>query len=94
MSAKPYFEKKVVISNALGIHARPASMIVKTANQFKSDIFLVKNSEVVNGKSIMGIMILAAGKGSEVLIRAEGEDCERAVMALVELIDGKFGEEK
>ena len=86
-------EKKVRISNKLGLHARPAALIVKTAAKFVSDIFLVKDGLQVDGKSIMGVMMLAAAYGSEIIIRAKGPDKEAAVEALEALIQSKFDEE-
>jgi len=86
-------EKEVSIVNELGIHARPAAMFVKLANTFTSEIFIEKDKEQVNGKSIMGIMMLAAGKGTKIIIRAEGEDADSAVDAIEKLITDKFGEE-
>lgn len=86
-------EKEVTIVNELGIHARPAAMFVKLANKFLSEITVEKGAEQVNGKSIMGIMMLAAGKGSKVKISAVGEDAALAVNEIEELIAGKFGEE-
>ena len=64
--------KELVVTNKLGIHARPAAMFVKTANRFECDIFVEKDGERVNGKSIMGLMMLAAGPGSKLLIHVEG----------------------
>jgi phosphocarrier protein HPr len=85
-------ERRVTVVNAHGIHARPAAEIVKTAARFTCDIKLEKEGLEVNGKSIMGVMMLAAECGSEVIIRADGADADAAVMALAELIAGKFGE--
>jgi len=85
-------EKKVLIQNKLGLHARPAALFVKTANQFDSDIDVIKDGEKVNGKSIMGIMTLAIGCGTEITIVATGTDCQAAMSALEELIQGNFGE--
>jgi len=82
-----------LVANKLGIHARPAAMFVKTANRFSCDIFVEKDGEKVNGKSIMGMMMLAAEYGSEITIRACGSDAEGAVRDLAALIDGRFGEE-
>jgi phosphocarrier protein HPr len=86
--------KNFLVSNKLGIHARPAAMFVKTANRFTCDIFVEKDGEKVNGKSIMGLMMLAAGPGSRLTIYAEGHD---AVQALAELeiliLHRKFDEE-
>ncbi len=86
-------EQEVVVQNKLGLHARPAAQLVKTAAQFKSDIYIRKNSQVVNGKSIMGVMMLAAGKGMRLTLIADGEDEQQAIAALKELFDRKFDEE-
>jgi phosphocarrier protein HPr len=86
-------ERRVTVVNAHGIHARPAAEIVKTAARFTSDIKLEKDGLEVNGKSIMGVMMLAAECGSEVIIRIDGADAEAAADAIVALIAGKFGEQ-
>jgi phosphocarrier protein len=86
-------EKKVTITNRAGIHARPAAMLVQTANQFASDIYFEKDSERINGKSIMGIITLGATYESELSIVAEGEDEAEAVEALSRLFENKFQEE-
>ncbi|MBA2707981.1 MAG: HPr family phosphocarrier protein [Gemmatimonadaceae bacterium] len=85
-------ERSVSIVNKLGIHARPAAEIVKAASRFKSDITIVRDDLEVNGKSIMGVMMLAAECGSKVLLRAEGDDAEGSVDALAALIAAGFGE--
>ena len=85
-------ERSVQILNKNGLHARPAAEIVKISGKFQSEITLVRDGMEVNGKSIMGVMMLAAGKGSSVLIEAEGADAEAALRALQELIANKFGE--
>jgi phosphocarrier protein HPr len=85
-------ERAVTIANKNGLHARPAAEIVKTAAKFKSEITLIRDDLEVNGKSIMGVMMLAAEFGSTLLLRAEGPDEAAAVAALAELIEGKFGE--
>ena len=85
-------ERPVTIVNKNGLHARPAAEIVKTAAKFKADITLVRDELEVNGKSIMGVMMLAAEYGSTILIRAEGADAQAAADALAQLIEGKFGE--
>jgi phosphocarrier protein HPr len=85
--------KELVVTNKLGIHARPAAMFVKIANRFECDIFVEKDGERVNGKSIMGLMMLAAGPGSKLLVCAEGEDAARAVVELEGLIKRKFDED-
>jgi len=85
--------KELVVINKQGIHARPAAMFVKAANRFECDIFVEKDGEKVNGKSIMGLMMLAAGPGSKLLIHAEGQDAARAVVEIETLIKRKFDEE-
>ncbi len=85
--------KTFTISNKLGLHARAASHFVQVASKFESEIFVSKNEQEVNGKSIMGILILAAPKGAEILVKAVGPDASQAVVALGELIDNRFGEE-
>ena len=85
-------EREVRIVNKSGLHARPAAEIVKTASKFKSDITMVRDDLEVNGKSIMGVMMLAAEFGSTLLVRASGPDAQQAVDAIVGLISGKFGE--
>lgn len=79
-------KKKVVVKNKLGLHARPAALFVQTANKFTSRITVYKNSEKVNGKSIMGILILGAEKGSQITIEAQGEDAEVAVSELERMV--------
>lgn len=90
---KKVFQRDIVVVNKLGIHARPASMFVKTANKFKSDIFVQKGDEKVNGKSIMGLMMLAAGPGSKLHVTAEGDDGPEALKEIEALIKRKFDEE-
>ena len=88
--------KKVTLTirNRLGLHARPAALFVQTANLFQSDIEVQKGKrkEKVNGKSIMGIMTLAAGQGSQITITASGPDSAKAISSLTRLIRGNFGE--
>lgn len=84
--------KELTISNKLGIHARPAAQFVKTANQFESDIRVEKDGEEVDGKSIMGLMMLAAGHGSRLNIMAEGNDADDALSALESLVVRNFEE--
>jgi phosphocarrier protein HPr len=86
-------ERAVVIQNTYGLHARPAAEFVKAAHAFESDIRVRKEDLEVNGKSIMGMMMLAAERGAEIVIRAAGADAETAVDALCALVDGRFGEE-
>lgn len=85
-------ERSVEILNKNGIHARPAAEIVKTAGKFKSQITLVRDDLEVNGKSIMGVMMLAAECGAQVQLRADGPDATEAVEAISSLIASKFGE--
>jgi phosphocarrier protein HPr len=85
--------KAVTVINKLGVHARPAALFVKTANKFESNITVERDGEQVNGKSIMGIMMLAAGQGAKLIITAEGPDAEAAVRELESLFHRKFDEE-
>ena len=78
--------KELIVLNKLGIHARPAALFVKTANRFSCDIFVEKDGERVNGKSIMGLMMLAAGPGSKLLLLTEGPDAAKAVLELEALV--------
>ena len=86
-------KKAVTIKNKLGLHARPAAEFVKIAAKFKSSIYVSKNDRTVNGKSIMGVMTLAAEMGSELCIQATGNDEKEAIEALVELVNNKFNED-
>ena len=81
-----------MVSNKLGIHARPAAMFVKTANRFDCEIFVEKDGEKVNGKSIMGLMMLAAGPGSTLTVSAQGQDASQALAELETLFKRKFEE--
>jgi phosphocarrier protein len=85
--------KELVVTNKLGIHARPAAMFVKTANRFDCEVFVEKDGETVNGKSIMGLMMLAAGPGSKIRVQAEGADASQAVHEIEALLKRKFDEE-
>ena len=85
-------ERVVQIMNQAGLHARPTAEIVKLAAKYKSDITIVKDDLDVNGKSIMGVMMLAAEHGSTILFRAEGPDADAALDALATLVSNKFGE--
>ncbi|MFM2448472.1 MAG: hypothetical protein RIS44_922 [Pseudomonadota bacterium] len=82
----------ITISNKLGLHARASAKLTKLAGSFKSEVFMSRNGRRVNAKSIMGVMMLAAGLGSEVEIEVDGEDEAAATQALVQLFDDKFGE--
>jgi phosphocarrier protein len=85
--------KELIVINKLGIHARPAALFVKTANRFDCEIFVEKDGEKVNGKSIMGLMMLAAGPGSKLLVHAEGQDAAHAVGEIELLLKRKFDED-
>jgi len=89
----PMAKKDFTILNKLGIHARPAAQFVKTANRFQCDIYVEKDGEEVDGKSIMGLMMLAAGHGSVISVNAEGADADAALAAIGDLITRKFEEE-
>jgi phosphocarrier protein len=82
----------VTISNRLGLHARASAKLTKLAGSFRCDIHLTRNGRRVNAKSIMGVMMLAAGLGAELEVETEGPDEEAAMQALRALVDGKFGE--
>ncbi len=86
-------QREFTIQNKLGIHARPAAQFVKTASQFSSEIRVEKDGEEVDGKSIMGLMMLAAGHGSVITVAAEGDDAEQALEALGGLVERKFEED-
>jgi phosphocarrier protein HPr len=85
-------ERTVLIENKNGLHARPAAEIVKLAAKFNSEITIVKDDLDVNGKSIMGVMMLAAEHGSSITLRAEGPDADQALEALANLVHNRFGE--
>ncbi len=85
--------RNYTISNKLGLHARPSAQLTQTASRFQSDVHIARDGRRVNAKSIMGVMMLAAGQGSVVTVDAEGEDAEAALEAIGELIAGGFGEE-
>lgn len=87
------FEQQFAIVNKLGLHARASALFVKTASQFKSDIKVAREGIEVNGKSIMGIMMLAAAKGTEIVLKVSGTDESEAFQKLGELISNGFGEE-
>jgi len=81
------------IRNRLGLHARAAALLVKTANRFVSEVTLEKDGLEVNGKSIMGILMLAASKGSKITLKVNGKDSVQAILVLGKLIEDRFGEE-
>jgi phosphocarrier protein len=86
-------EREIEVVNTLGLHARPASMLVKLTTQFESDIYISKDSDQVNGKSIMGIITLAAGKGARLRFTIDGPDAEEAIARIEELFASKFNED-
>ena len=88
------FELDVMVANRLGLHARPAAALVRQANSFKSNVMLVKDGEEVNCKSVLSLMMLAAGEGTRLRVLAEGdEDAEDAAKAIAQLFSERFGEE-
>lgn len=89
----PSVTKEFMIKNSNGLHARPAALFVKTSNRFQSEVWVEKEGERVNGKSIMGLMMLAAAKGTNLRIIAEGEDALALIQALEALVESRFGEE-
>jgi phosphocarrier protein HPr len=86
-------EKDIPIINRLGLHARPAAMFVRIASRYRSEVWVAKEGEEVNGKSIMGLMMLAAGQGSTLHIRCEGADADKVMEELEELIKARFNED-
>jgi len=86
-------EKEVAIVNRLGMHARPAAMFVRVASRFRCEVWVEKEGERINGKSIMGLMMLAAGQGSKLIICCEGPDADKAIEEIELLIAGKFNED-
>jgi phosphocarrier protein HPr len=86
-------EKDITIVNRLGLHARPAAMFVRIASRYRAEVWVDKEGEQVNGKSIMGLMMLAAGQGSKLHIRCEGHDADKAMHELEELIQARFNED-
>jgi len=84
--------KKFTIKNKLGLHARPAALFVEVSNKFESEIFVHKGDKKINGKSIMGLMMLAAGCGTKLVIDAEGPDAKEAIAEITKIIDNNFYE--
>ena len=84
---------EVTVVNRLGLHARPSAKVTAAAGRFRSEVWLSRNARKVNAKSIMGVMMLAAARGSTLVVEAEGPDADQAVAALVDLIGSGFGEE-
>lgn len=94
MGADDRAEKTLMIQNELGLHARAATKLVQTASKFPCEITVTKEGHEVNGKSIMGVLMLVASKGSQVTLKAKGDRAADAVAAIAALIDDKFGEGK
>lgn len=92
-SIREIIEKEFTIPNKLGLHARAASLFVQLANRYDSDIYVSRNGQEVNGKSIMGILILAAAKGSVITLKISGADAAAAMESLGDLVNKGFGEE-
>jgi phosphocarrier protein len=88
----PRHDRTFVIVNALGLHARAAAQLVQTANRYRAEIHVEKDGMSVNGKSIMGVLTLAAAKGSEIVVCCDGDDADAAMTALAQLIEAGFGE--
>ena len=86
-------EKDIAIINRLGLHARPAAMFVRISSKYRCEVWVSKEGEEVNGKSIMGLMMLAAGQGSTLRIRCDGQDADKAIQELEELIQARFNED-
>ena len=96
LGKRPFSEKvqkEITILNKLGLHARPAAMFVRAANKHRAEIWVEKDGEQVNGKSIMGLMMLAAGQGTKLMLSAEGVDAEKAIQELELLVEKRFDEE-
>jgi len=90
---RPALHREFVVLNKLGIHARPAAMFVRLVNKFSCGILVEKDGEQVNGKSIMGLMMLAAGPGSKITVHCEGDDAHQALTEIEALIKRKFDED-
>ena len=85
-------QKEITILNRLGLHARPAAQFVKLAAKYKADVFLIRNGMRINAKSIMGVMMLAASRGTEIQLLVDGPDEKDAMAAICDLINDRFGE--
>ncbi len=86
-------QRKVTIKNSLGLHARPAVTLVQTASKFRSDIKIAKDDLEIDGKSILGVLMLAAEKGSEMVLKVDGDDEKEALEELIKLFESGFGED-
>lgn len=91
---EPVKERTFTIKNKLGLHARAANMLVQAASNFQCTITVNKDGIEANAKSIMGLLLLAAGRGSKIVVRAEGKDAKEAIKEIGKLIEGKFGEKE
>jgi len=91
--SRPRVIREVTVTNKLGIHARPSTAFVKLASTFESDIFIEIAGDTINGKSIIGLLMLAAGPGSKLKVICEGPDAQLAAAALVALVESKFDED-
>ena len=87
-------QREIEIVNKLGLHARASDKLTQLAAKYQCDVSLARNGRKINAKSIMGVMMLAAGKGSRIVIEAEGEDADTALAAILRLIADRFGEEE
>ena len=86
-------QREITLLNRLGLHIRPAAQFTKIASKYKADVFLVRDNMRINAKSIMGVMMLAAGQGAKLIIECTGEDEEQVCNELVQLVENKFGED-
>lgn len=86
--------KKLEIKNKLGLHARAAALLVQTVNAFSAEVKIAKDGRVVDGRSILGVLTLAANKGSKIQVEAKGKDADEVVLALEKLVEGKFNEKE
>lgn len=86
--------KKIEIKNKLGLHARAAALLVQTVNKFSAQVSLSKDGQTINGRSIMGVLTLAAAQGTKIQVEATGEDAERTVKAIERLVDNRFNEDE
>ncbi len=93
MEEQKKFSAELEIKNTLGLHARPASLFVQMASMYECEVLVEKDGETVNGKSLMGLLMLAAGYGTKIRVTTIGNDSESAFLALVNLVDSKFEEE-
>ncbi len=85
-------QRTVIVQNASGLHARPATRFIQEANRFKSDIFIIKEGYRINAKSIMGVLASGISKGTEITLEANGPDAPEAIERLISLIEDRFGE--